>query len=155
MYKHILFGWDLTKAGYEVAQRIGSLSKLMGARLSLLHIVEPLKTYGYPLVTDASHDHIDFAKEALHNLASELEVPKDRIHVKAGSTKQVILTTAEDLKIDLIAVGSHGGSGFSRLLGSTANAINNSAHCDVLTLRIDESLAGDTIHTFGDGVYPE
>lgn len=155
MYKHILFAWDLTKAGYEVAQRIGEMAKLMDARLSILHIVEPLKTYGYPVVTDASHDHIDFAKEALQKLAEELDVPEDRVHVKAGSTKQVILTAADDLDIDLIAVGSHGGSGFSRLLGSTANAITNSAECDVLTLRIDDALHGDTIHTFGDGVYSE
>ena len=50
---------------------------------------------------------------------------------------QVILSQAEAQQSDLIVLGTHGHHGIARLLGSTANAINHNARCDVLAVRID------------------
>lgn len=56
--------------------------------------------------------------------------------VLTGSPKRVIVEEAENWGADLVVVGSHGYSGWERLLlGSVSQAIANHAECSVLIVR--------------------
>jgi nucleotide-binding universal stress UspA family protein len=56
--------------------------------------------------------------------------------VTSGSAREVILDEAERWDADLIVVGSHGYSGWRRLLlGSVSHAVATHAHCSVEIVR--------------------
>ena len=76
-----------------------------------------------------------FNNYGLSKLAGELGLDDEHIHLVLGSTKHEVLSMAKDKQVDLIVAGSHGKHGLALLLGSTANAILNSAECDVLIVR--------------------
>lgn len=140
MYKQILFATDLTEDTSYLIDKVESIRKMTQAKLSLVHIVEPLPGYSYAYlgIEDIEGQLLSEAKQSIEKLGSRLNVPKEAQHVEIGPTKTKILKLADDLGIDLIICGSHGRHGLSLLLGSTANAILHGAKCDVLTVRLPE-----------------
>ena len=59
-----------------------------------------------------------------------------RVLIRTGDARDVILQTAEELKSDLIVMGTHGRRGISRaLLGSVTEAIMRVSSVPVLTVR--------------------
>lgn len=59
-----------------------------------------------------------------------------RITLKEGDARQVIPDLAAERQCDLVALGSHGRSGFAQILiGSVAEAVVRGAPCDVLVAR--------------------
>lgn len=140
MYKNILFATDLTEDTDYLIQKVREMRGLTGARLTLIHVVEPLPGYSYAYlgIEDIEGQLIDEAKQSIAKLGQTLNVSVDNQHVEVGPTKTKILKIAEDVNADLIIAGSHGRHGLSLLLGSTANAILHGAKCDVLTVRLPE-----------------
>jgi len=78
------------------------------------------------------------AKLRLAKLAEKLAVTEDRLWLEMGSPKSEIIRVAEENKVDLIVVGSHGRHGLGLLLGSTANGVLHHAACDVLAVRLQD-----------------
>lgn len=140
MYKHILFATDLTEDTEYLVSKVRSIRDLTQAKLSLIHVVEPLPGYSYAYlgIEDIEGQLISEAKQAIEKLAAKLNVTKSDQFVEVGPTKTKILKISEDIGADLIVCGSHGRHGLSLLLGSTANAILHGAKCDVLTVRLPE-----------------
>jgi len=141
MYKHILFATDLTEDTEYLLNKVRGLHKYTGAKLSLIHVVEPLPGYSYAYlgIEDIEGQLIEEARQSIEKLGDKLSVPKNQVHVEVGPTKTKILKVAEDIGADLIICGSHGRHGLSLLLGSTANAVLHGAKCDVLTVRLPET----------------
>ena len=141
MYKHILFASDLSEETDFVVEKVQKLCQLTKAKLSLVHVVEPLPGYSYAYlgIEDIEGQLITEARVAIEKLGDKLNVKKGDQFVEVGPTKTKILKVADETKTDLIICGSHGRHGLSLLLGSTANAILHGAKCDVLTVRLPES----------------
>jgi universal stress protein A len=141
MYKHILFATDLTEDTEYLIEKVRSIRGYTGAKLSLVHVVEPLPGYSYAYlgIEDIEGQLIDEARQSIEKLGDKLSVAKSDQFVEVGPTKTKILKIAEEVGADLIVCGSHGRHGLSLLLGSTANAILHGAKCDVLTVRLPES----------------
>lgn len=140
MYKHILFATDLTDETGYIVNKVQSMRGYTGAKLSIVHVVEPMPGYSYAYlgIEDIEGQLIDEARIALTKLAEKLSVGRDDQWIEVGPTKSKILKVAETVGADLIICGSHGRHGLSLLLGSTANAILHGAKCDVLTVRLPE-----------------
>jgi universal stress protein A len=140
MYKHILFATDLSEDTDFIIAKVRGMRGYTGAKLSLVHVVEPLPGYSYAYlgIEDIEGQLIEESKNALGKLGAELAIDPKDIWVEVGPTKSKILDVAQDIGADLIICGSHGRHGLSLLLGSTANAILHGAKCDVLTVRLPE-----------------
>lgn len=140
MYKHILLATDLVDSNQAVIDKAVALAKQWGARLSLVHVIEPLPSYGYAYIggADIESQLISEAKQKVTQLGTTLGIKTEDQHVDIGPTKIEILRIADENQVDLIVCGSHGRHGLAVLLGSTANAILHSANCDVLTVRLSE-----------------
>lgn len=140
MYTHILFATDLTEEAEFVINKVRAMRDYTGAKLSVIHVVEPLPGYSYAYlgIEDIEGQLIEDAKQSIEKLGDKLNIAKGDQFVEVGPTKTKILKVAEDVKADLIICGSHGRHGLSLLLGSTANAILHGAKCDVLTVRLPE-----------------
>lgn len=142
-YQHILCAVDLGDENEIVASRAVELARRYDAKLSLLHVVEyiPIDLANELVLPQQQEieDHLlERSKEVISSLASQLKFERITENVVSGSTKAEIIEFTKAGKVDLIVLGQHGRHGFSRLLGSTANAVLHHAPCDVLAVRIGD-----------------
>lgn len=139
-YEHILVAVDLTEEARPVVERAVTLATQSGARLSVIHVIEPLSlAYGGDIPMDVSsvQDQIQAqAKSHLAEFCKAIGVPPERQYLIFGRPETEIHRVADAARCDLIVVGSHGRHGLALLLGSTANGVLHGAHQDVLAVRI-------------------
>src|SRR5258707_11994774 len=122
MYKHILFATDLSDESDFVIAKVRTMRGYTNAKLSLIHVVEPMPGYSYAYlgIEDIEGQLIEEARNALAKVGTALSVDTKDQWVEVGPTKSKIQSIAEDTGVDLIVCGSHGRHGLSLLLGSTA-----------------------------------
>ncbi len=143
-YQHILVAVDLTEECDPVMQRAQKLAASSGARLSVVHIVEPMAmAFGGDVPMDLSmlqQQQFDQARERLDKFAGKYPaLGSDQCHLAYGQPRQEIHRLATEQQCDLIIVGSHGRHGLALLLGSTANDVLHGAPCDVLAVRLKKA----------------
>lgn len=141
-YRHILLAVDFSPDTEIVGTRAVELAGRYGARLSLLHVIEPVPIDPADDMIVPEQILLDeqlaaTARESLEKLAYRLGVPEAQRWVELGTAKNGIIRIAKEQRVDLIVVGSHGRRGLALLLGSTANAVLHAAPCDVLAVRIE------------------
>jgi nucleotide-binding universal stress UspA family protein len=127
MYQHILIPTD----GSELAERGVvhglALAKSVGAKVSLIYVVEPLL-----VVTGDFASVLDHAE----NAAKEAGVSCETIQVENMQPHQAIIAAAEGKGCDLIVMSWHGRSGLSTLLiGSVTTKVLTYAKTPVLVCR--------------------
>lgn len=139
-YHTILVAIDLTKDSADVVERAQSIAKTHNSTLHISHVVEPVNMfYNDNILVDLTSLELEAEQHArlqLQTYGNRFQVPESHQHLLLGSPTKKILKLADDLATDLIVVGSHGRSGFSLLLGSTANGVLHGSKCDVLAVRI-------------------
>jgi len=140
-YQQILVAIDVSDEARQVIERAREMAKKNRAELCLLHVVEPVLTENsYDLITSIPVDVQDTlnnqAKEFLQRMQDAFSLSSTPLRVEIGSVKGEILRVAEEIKADLIIVGTHGRHGVGMLLGSTANSVLHGTPCDVLAVRI-------------------
>lgn len=143
-YQNILIAVDLTDEAEEVfAAARNAADEQSTSSVSACTIVRPLaRTYGgldmANVVAGAPFEEEmrTQAKEKLMALGQEYGVSADTTYVRMGAPAAEIRALAEELKSDLIVIGTHGRHGLGLLLGSTANAVLHGVTCDVLVVKI-------------------
>lgn len=120
--REILFATDFSESS-DVAGRVArDYARQFGARLHLLHVV-------WPGADPAMPPPLGKLREELGEGVPTLTV------VESGQPAAQIVRYAERHGIDLIVVGTHGRTGFTRvLLGSVAERVLRTAPCPVLTV---------------------
>lgn len=141
-YKHMLLAVDLTEESNPVAERAAALAAQTQAKLSIIHVIEPINfAYGgdIPMDLTAIQDQLDeHARQKLTEFAKPYNIPEQNQHTLVGLPQNEIHRIAKEEDVDLIIVGSHGRHGLSLLLGSTANGVLHGATCDVLAVRVGQ-----------------
>ncbi|SJM89249.1 Universal stress protein A homolog 2 [Crenothrix polyspora] len=143
-YQHILLAVDFFEQSELVIERAKNLASIYQSTLSIIHVVDSLPvtdtSYGatVPFDMDLTSVLMENAKKRLSQLAKELGLVEQNTYLEIGSPKSEIIRIAEDIKADLIIVGSHGRHGLALLLGSTANGVLHHAICDVLAVRLSD-----------------
>lgn len=141
-YNHILAGVDLSDEATQVIARATALADANNAKLSIVHVVEPLTfAYGGDIPVDLTEiqDQLQAkATEQLENLAKANQIAAQDRHILIGQPVAEIHALAEKLDADLVVIGSHGRKGLALLLGSTANGVLHGAKCDVLAVRVKD-----------------
>jgi universal stress protein A len=143
-YKNMLLAVDFFENGKAVADRARDLADKYQAKLSIIHVVDsmPITDSGFgtdvPFNLDLTTELMAEAKKRLAKLAENLGVAEDSRWLEMGSPKTEIIRVAEENKVDLIIIGSHGRHGLALLLGSTANSVLHHANCDVLAVRLQD-----------------
>ena len=140
-YSHILLAIDFSNNTDAVFERALTMRKALNARLSLVHIVEFVQfdfssELTMPQELELDQELLELSDKRLQQLGEKHGIADGERIVSQGNTKREILRIAEEQKVDLIVIGSHGRAGIQLLLGSTANAILHGAPCDVLAVRI-------------------
>lgn len=142
MYKHILLATDLSEQTKVVATRGKELAESFRCKLSIVHVIEytPLAYAANDFVVPAETELLaifeKMAREKLHSLAAELNIPETQRYLEIPPLATTIVELAEKISADLLVIGSHGRHGVRLLLGSTANSVLHVAKCDVLAVRL-------------------
>jgi nucleotide-binding universal stress UspA family protein len=112
-----------------------ALARDYGARLLLLHVIEPpVVVYGEG-VFQHPVGYEDRAAAELNKLPVPQGLTVERKLVE-GEAASEIVSVAEASGADLICIGSHGRRGLSRLLmGSIAEQVMRKAPCPVMTVK--------------------
>lgn len=140
--RRILVPLDFSEKANKALNYAIALADEMGARIILMHVVEPVYVSaepGFTYVTQQTETLEQRAGRArMRKIADEL-IPEglfDKAIVRLGSPYHEITTVARSLGVDLIVLATHGRTGLSHaLMGSTAERVVRHAHCPVLTVR--------------------
>jgi nucleotide-binding universal stress UspA family protein len=133
---NILLALDLYDNYQLLLNRALQLARTYRATLNIVHVIPHILSsvpYAYDFQTDLEIE----AKEKMSKIQAEVSGLPLHTYIKHGTPKNEIVHLAEELKVDLLIVGSHGKHGLDLLLGSTANGILHIAKCNVLTIHID------------------
>lgn len=139
-YQSILVAIDLSEDSTPVVERGRAIAAHNGAELHLVHVIEPLSfAYGGDIPMDFSGIQEEIHQQATQQMlrfADNHNVDEQHQHILLGKPEVEIHAKAEELKTELIVVGSHGRHGLALLMGSTANGVMHGALCDVLAVRV-------------------
>jgi nucleotide-binding universal stress UspA family protein len=143
-FHKILVATDFSPASEPALKEASKLARNDGAELLIAYACEPaspllIDGYVVPWVYEQWDDTL--RKEAERALVSLVETArKEGINARSillrGSPFQAIADAAGNEHADLVVMGTHGRTGFSRMvLGSVAARVAASAPCPVLTVR--------------------
>jgi nucleotide-binding universal stress UspA family protein len=148
--KRILCPVDLSEFSHHALDAAVAIARREHAAITALHVVPPPQTV-YPLmgIGDVapyvySVEELQEFQKALERFVATVDYPVAALSVEALVVDE-ILQRAVDLPAGLIVMGTHGRSGFDRLvLGSVAERVLAKARCPVLTvpLRAPDVRAG-------------
>lgn len=138
-YRHLLVVSDLLPHCVPAAQRAARLAANLGARLTLLHVVEHFPTdRENDAIAPENEDPLAFRQRtrardlAAFAAANGLTAAEQRVEVTTGTAGERVPEIASELGADLIVLGGPAPSLKHWLLGSRAEAIVNHAPCDCL-----------------------
>jgi len=143
--RQILFPTDFSGCANYALPYAAAIARATGATIVCVHVVEPIvPAVGYtglaePMpIADITDQLEDSAERELPKLAeceqfAGLNVEEVIVH---GDPAAEIVRVADERKVDLIVISSHGRTGFGRMIfGSTAEAVVRHAHCPVLVVK--------------------
>ncbi|PTR05305.1 nucleotide-binding universal stress UspA family protein [Nitrosospira sp. Nsp5] len=144
MYQHILVPVDGSATSDRALQEAIRLARQQSAQLELVHVVEDIRLLD-------SDSYINYAEmqETVRNSGKKTLAHAQMVVQLTGMGAEINLLEAHGKRIasiiveeaerwpaDLIVIGTHGRSGFSRVLfGSVAEGVVRTAHIPVLLIR--------------------
>lgn len=140
------------KAGVRCALE---LARAKGAEVVVYHVIPPAEAWLArhdefssldDLVERTRNRIVEFLEDNFSDCLSQVTF---RIAVEVGVPHKMIVTKAEEEKVDIIAMSTRGASGVSHLaLGSVTEKVVGRAFCPVLTVKGEEDAErGKSTHT--------
>jgi universal stress protein A len=136
--KTILHPNDCTKHAEDAFHLASALSQQYGARLILLYVKEPQETVvgEFGSIPPEPEPTDDQYLQSLQQMAASNASLKAECLVVEGIPVNEILRVAQEVKCDLIVLGSHAHSWLGRLMtGDVVEKVANKASCHVVTVR--------------------
>ena len=142
-FKQILVPIDFSDCSASALNYALALGEKFGAKVTLLHVVEPAVYPENYLITpstldEANQNLINAGRERLAKMQGRFVTRGVALEtlVRMGRAQSEISDTAKAIASDLIVMGTHGHSGLKHaLLGGTAERVVGQAPCPVLTVR--------------------
>lgn len=149
MYKNILVPLDGSELGEAALTQAMDIARCTGATLILMRVPDhPMMEYyiDQPVVlADLRSRDAERARDYLDGVSARLKAEGiDAVtRVMDGAVADAILDVAATDDVDLIAMATHGRSGFGRfLLGSVADRVTRHAEVPVILVRPDRATLG-------------
>lgn len=154
-YKTILYASDLGEHTRPVFRNAMSLARSFGARIIMLHVVEPIGATSRAVIdTYLSPERaLEIERDGMQRVLETMKARVERAYteelgesparsplvseviVRSGRPAETIVRTAQEKKADLIVMGGCTHSIFGEnLLGSTARHVIHHAHLPVLVV---------------------
>ena len=153
----ILYPTDFSEPSKLAFRLACALARDYGARLIVLHVVEPPPFVTYGEVEKALQLPEGYQQELEEGLR-QFQAPDPKVQMehclREGDPVTEILSQAQELPCDVIIMGTHGRTGLGRLLmGSVAEQVVRKAPCPVLTVRAHPKAAPAARAAVGDACW--
>ena len=140
MYKNIMVPIDLSDSdgGEGVMRQAKQIAECYSAQLTLVSVVEPIPPIvAFQMPKEYGQKARDTVKQELAKLAQKVGLAEGSYTTASrhGHVYHEILDVAQELKPDLILIGSHDPEASDYLLGSVAARIVRHAGCSVFVIR--------------------
>ena len=135
--KNVLYPTDFSAAAESALPFVYDLARLFGCRVTAVHVRTPeadalTPPLAFPYQTELSQDRLH---DIVGSLDDRLGAMQHENIVGEGEVWDFIARVLRERDIDLIIIGTHGRTGFEKLLlGSVAESIFRQADCPVLTI---------------------
>lgn len=141
MYDDILLPTDGSQGMDGVTDHAYTLARDHDATLHAVYVVETASLTSLPMESSmegVSQILYEEGHEALQSVEERVEDIDLETTMLEGSAAREIVAAAKEQDCDLVVMGTHGRSGFDRLLlGSVAERVVRSSPVPVLTVRVD------------------
>ena len=137
MLKRILAPTDFSELSVRGVRYACELAKEVGAEVTILNVVTVDESGINKREMGEHKQRLDeFAAKNVADVGAKLRIRK---LVDAGQAYVAIVDCAENERIDLIVMSSHGRSGLSRMLiGSVTDKVLRAASCPVLVVPLEK-----------------
>jgi universal stress protein A len=145
--KKILCPTDFSEPSLQAVDAAIEMAGSTGAEILLIHVVSPLAASPHPGALHAFDtaaylkEMLTYGRESMQRLIKEkipAKVPV-RSLVFAGNPSDEITRAAEDERVDLVVISTHGLTGWRRIVfGSVAERVVRLAPCPVLAIPAPE-----------------
>ncbi len=139
MFKKILLAYDGSDGAKLALEKVVDFAKLANAELHLLavgRIPEYAETVSE--TEEAREQARSYYSKIMEDAADHLKQGglSAKVHIDFGKPADTILRIAEELKVDLVVLGTHPHTAVRRrFLGATVDKVIDHAHCSVLVIR--------------------
>jgi len=128
--KKVLIALDYDETSQKVAEQGFAMAKAMNAKLVLLHVIseQPVYYSAYAYMREWRVDIMGDLEKSIHEFLDKakkkLGDESIQTMVEYGEVADIILGTANDLKVDIIVMGSHSRKWLENIiLGSVAQDV--------------------------------
>ena len=141
MYKNILVPVDVFEIGLadKALSHAQFLAQSSSGKIHLLHVIpsfSPVLTRGFISDARKMEDYmINTTKEKLAELIRKVSLAESDIHIRSGNIRDEVTKLADELKADVVIIGSRNPNIQTHLLGSEAANIVRYAHVPVFVVR--------------------
>ena len=140
VYRNVLLAVDLNADSVGIGRRARDLVALLGAQLTVLHVVEyvPVEPVGESMMPPLQllDELAASARQRLIALCADIGVDADHQRVEVGNVKAEIVRVARAMQCDLIVLGARERHGLSIFVNLTEDTVLHAASCDVLAVRV-------------------
>jgi nucleotide-binding universal stress UspA family protein len=142
----ILYPCDFSPAGQAALDTAAALARDHGAKLLILHVQEPALAYGGgELYTGLPEVDVEELRRTLLEVKPADAGVAVEHRLLAGTPAATIVRTADEEKVDMIVMSTHGRTGlFRMLMGSVAEEVVRKARCPVVTVKPSAVRAAET-----------
>lgn len=140
--KKIICSIDFSPHSQKVAQYAAIISEALNAEVTVLYVVPSMKEYAdfetSPALVNQFVEKISTAARGNMDkfISQHFKTVPATGRVEKGYAAEVIISVANALPADLIIMGTHGRTGFNRLMfGSVADKVIKTSPVPVLTVR--------------------
>lgn len=146
-YQKIAVAIDLSSESSAILKRAKDVAA-PNSEVHLIYVQEPMDSvymgvvpYGPVFVgMDEVEENLrSELQQKLDDVGKAFDIPESSRHFLNGTPAREIRRFAEEHKMDLIVLGTHGQKGVQLLLGATANSVLHGSCCDVLAVRVYEA----------------
>lgn len=136
-FKHILCPVDFSDFSLRAVRVARGLARDFEAQLDLIHVLDmrafsPAEAALAPKIDAANRRRVE---EQMASLASEEGIEPAHIAITEGLPHKAIVQRVRELDADLVVMGTHGISGFERLLlGSVTEKVLHQVHIPLLAV---------------------
>ena len=143
MYKNILVPVDVFETGLadKALSHAHFLAQSSSGQIHLLNVMptfSPALTRGFISDARKMEDYlVNNSKEKLAELINKLSLKESdvQIHIRSGNVRDEVTKLADELKADVVIIGSRNPNIQTHLLGSEAASIVRYAHVPVFVVR--------------------
>jgi nucleotide-binding universal stress UspA family protein len=138
MYQRILVAVEHSAADETILSHVRELAGLTGARVLLLHVADGWAARAYDQLQLRESEEMRADREYLEHLAADLRAAgfETEWRLRRGDPAAEIVRAANDERVDLVAMATHGHRLLNDLLrGTTVNRVRHELEVPILLLK--------------------